>query len=111
MNKIDSLNVLKFARNLISKKENWTKNCNARGEGGRPCSILADDANCWCALGALGKATNNWMNEIQELNKQAKILGYDGIVSLNDVSGSHELVLKCYDMAIQKLEQENNNEE
>lgn len=44
---------LRAAREKISTPEKWTQGAYARDAGGNAVRAAADDAVCWCALGAI----------------------------------------------------------
>src|SRR5205085_12308617 len=58
--KVDTLSILKAARNLIEPKGNWTQGASARNILGNSTSPLSDDAVTWCSYGALVKVSNTF---------------------------------------------------
>jgi hypothetical protein len=52
------LEILQATRNLIKKKENWTKGANARDKNGRVVSVKSDEAISFCLAGATSRVTD-----------------------------------------------------
>ena len=126
--KKDGLAVLKGARDLLAKSENWTKNAAARPyRGGPTMPALSATATCWCLSGAI-----TWVAQAESIGKvaiegttraQSKALGLlaatirnghpscgdmdalTTVVNFNDAYGrQHPDVLRVLDAAIERAE-------
>ena len=98
------LETLKAARDLISDPARWTQNVSARDSMGRPTCPSASEAVCWCALGALGKASRFNSDHVFEVRKLLlKQLGGSVVFIFNDTR-THAEVLALFDAAIAELE-------
>lgn len=97
-----TLEILRRAKQLISKPENWTTKKLARNPRGEACGYYKPDAVRFCAQGALLRAA-------RELDGWGDYAGASIILSdstpsknaiiLND-QGPHEAVLAMFDRAI-----------
>jgi len=100
---ITAAEVLKKARNLISKPENWTQGYAARNKLGAPVHIYSEDANCFCAVGAVGRAVHEL--ELNSKERDVLLLSYfdpvlhTSVAEFND-SNTHNKVLELFDKAI-----------
>lgn len=102
--------ILKAARELIAKPERWTRGCMARDELGNHVGVDDPEATCWCALGAISKAScckdddEWWIAAIpaeEVVRRKIVALGFTmpAISSFND-SHDHAEVLALFDAAI-----------
>ena len=102
--------ILQAARNLISKRENWTQDYFARAADGSGVYSQSDNAVCWCSLGALNRVSPP--DEGSQAGKQAKVFLREAmggpIASFNDTH-THEEVIAAWDEAI-KLARKDENE-
>ena len=94
--------LLKDARNLIAKRENWTQDDFAKTADGNGVYSKSDEAVCWCSLGALTKSSPP--DEDKQIKNLAKLLLSEAmdspITTFND-SHTHEEVLAAWDKAIE----------
>ena len=94
--------LLKDARNLIAKRENWTQDNFAKTADGNGVYSKSDEAVCWCSLGAL-----TWVSlpdEDKQVRKLAKLLlrkAMDSPIAIFNDSHTHEEVLAAWDKAIE----------
>lgn len=51
--------VLERAAALIEQPGKWTQGAFARAANGNPIGPLSPNATCWCAYGAIGRATGD----------------------------------------------------
>lgn len=111
----DALTVLRDARELISDPKRWTKGYEARDRRGDTVWAGDKDAVCWCALGAVARATGR--ASISGIWSEAATHALDliafktrsvGPAALNDRYG-HEAVLAMFDAAIASAEKEAGN--
>ena len=105
---MDMLKIIKDARNLIAKPENWTQGVCARDIDGNEIGIDSPRAVCWCSLGALEKVGEDvagveWYVLLHFLEKE---IGFGHVATFND-SHTHEEVLAMFDKAIAILESDN----
>ena len=105
MNEI--IRVLKEARELISKPENWTQGASARDSYRVSCESSALRATCWCATGAILKtrtmaAYRFYEPLLETLSAMGQVVG---IPRFND-SNTHRAVIKLFDDTIARLEEE-----
>ena len=96
MNDVD---VLTRARALIASPENWCQGYYAKDINGRWCEATADQAHCFCALGALihvDKTSNAvvWLHSVLPRTCQS-------IPKFND-ENTHAAILSLFDKAIKK---------
>jgi hypothetical protein len=91
--------ILIKARDLISDPKRWTKSTYARRQDGSPCSALNAEAVCFCAVGAIARATDGHFEPTVALVKQLKMLCGGDVIDFND-SHSHAEVLALFDKAI-----------
>lgn len=100
------LNLLKRARERISSPANWTHGFLARDVTGQECHASADEAVCWCAMGAL-RASGGRLNseEGDLLHDVARDLFNKHVFGANDSLG-HTAALRIYDRAIELAEQD-----
>jgi hypothetical protein len=97
------LDILIRARKLIEAPERWTKGAMARNSVGARVSAYAPDAICFCAQGALKKASD-WDDHLSQaalrLNRAITIpVGY---ITYNDEpETTHADILALFDRAIE----------
>ena len=98
------LETLKAARQLITDPAKWTQGSSARTSNGVPISTFADDAVCWCALGAIGRS--NIVDEVSNYRAHQAMLKQLGgsVVSVFNDTHTHAEVLGLFDAAIAELE-------
>lgn len=105
-----TLEVLKNARDLISDPNRWCQQYHARKADGCPTSICSPEACRRCARGAVLKAgrfdlktTDYAMNRLYRAGHEL----FDSEISIAEINDEmgHEAILKCFDRAIQNLEQ------
>ena len=104
-----AVDVLREARELIAKPGGWTQGVFARTSEGKACPWQASTASCFCALGAVERASaagNRWHTR----NQATDILRSEGIgniaesISLwNDAPHRTQAdVIAAFDAAITK---------
>jgi len=100
--------VLKKARAVIEKPENWTKGHYARDADGRPVSPLHSSAICFCALGAIRRAallSGDGSGYAAALHNASCIKhGADVHMVNDDDNTTHADVLAIFDEAISNAE-------
>lgn len=111
------LQTLKDARALIEDPKHWTRFAPARDANGKEVFASGQDAVCWCALGAIAKATA-WCALIEpaaaeleetiaangDLRPAGRLSTLSPLATLNDY-GTHAGVLRAFDLTIRRLEQ------
>lgn len=101
-----TLEILKAARKLLSKSEQWTQGHAARSRQGRPVSYMDADAVCFCSWGAIGHESPTTADR----DETVQALGYSPyhtpqLFDWNDAPGrTHAEVLARFDEAIKRLE-------
>ena len=103
----DVVRVLTEARDLISDPKRWTQGAYARDAHGRQTYWGDPAAVCWCASGAISKATKltpaqSAMNRDLVDQAQAELdsaIDHYGVFTFND-SRTHKEVLEMFDRAI-----------
>lgn len=100
------VNILRSARKLIERPENWTKGTVARDALGFPVPALSKEAACYCAFGATmviegpGRITDAPIY----LDDAAKVLSaglHDFVSYFNDDDATkHSDILALFDKAI-----------
>ena len=101
---VTALEVLKAARELISRPEAWTQGVWARDASGEKVLSTSREAVCWCALGAVTRSACNALEqEVAFTELRQGTTGFGGIGDFNDQS-SHGEVLALFDRAIVRLE-------
>ena len=94
--------ILKEARELVAK--GWTRGCSARDAKGDFVRPESPDATCWCAYGAVARATDDeatgkWAIATRYLGDA---VGYH-VPAFNDAPGRTQVeVLAVFDAAIAK---------
>ena len=104
--------VLRKARALIEKPENWTQRVRARDANGFETGVLAPTAAAWYSDGALGEVCcraeqKTWFQDMRaaqaQLDRAAQELGSKTYVGFNDTH-THAEVLSLFDRAIAAAE-------
>jgi hypothetical protein len=102
------------ARDLIADPIRWTRHHRAKDSAGKAVSPTEFDAVCFCAQGAIARVVNHDFESVypskerdlfrkldNRLDIQAKALGFDHDVELNDSPlAGHAKVIEMFDMAI-----------
>lgn len=103
-----TVEILKGWRELIAAPDRWTKWEFARFKNGDPCHYENLHAQCFCVLGALGKAAGHADFTVEAKHKlyaALRITGNDGAISIaafNDRDETqHTDVLTVLDKAIE----------
>lgn len=93
-----ALEILTQARELLSNKARWTQGVYARNEEGKEVMSVDKDALCWCAIGAIKKASKlTWIgNEATNYLFRVRT----DPVKVNDVLG-YEATMEMFDDAIE----------
>jgi predicted nucleotidyltransferase len=103
---MNTVEILKAARELISDEKRWTTCAMARDSAGHAVEAWDDDAVCFCSVGAIAKACVDIhpRGEIDARNALTKeTTGGHTIVSFNDTH-QHAEVLALFDRAISRAE-------
>lgn len=109
------------ARQRIAKEENWGRGAYARNAAGYGVDVLAPEAVCWCAVGALEAECKHHMPSWLVMGKPkihpiyqpahlllqqaaAKVVGPGRVYSITVVNDSmgHEAVVRMYNIAIKE---------
>lgn len=97
---------LQSAKALIQDEVHWTRGTYARDANYDETDSLSPSAVCWCAIGALSKATDGWIDlHIWDVIDKAtyEVAGHTNTAKFND-SHSHAEVLELFDKAIEIAE-------
>lgn len=99
-----TLTLLKKARKLISKEENWTYGSLARSIDGGSAIPNSTDAVCWCSVGALRKFVElDFIHDaVDELILAMPESDRQSATNFND-SHTHVEVLALFDKAIANM--------
>ena len=102
---VTTVEILKAARKLIEKKENWTTKTSARDAEGKSCKVTDENAHQFCVTGAIHKVCTPYADCNVAYSAVVLLDRYAGksVVDINDREG-HEAVLNVLDECIQKLE-------
>lgn len=100
------IEILKNARSIINTPDNWTQDAVARNNINEKVSAHSSEAVCWCAMGAMYKASKNNLSEDYQkafyfLDSEAKNTIYFTVLNFNDKT-DHEAVLGLFDRAIER---------
>jgi hypothetical protein len=110
---MNTVELLKAARELVANPKTWTKGEMARDANGHPTGWGDSDAVCWCAMGAMAKVDDDddrraCFSADTHLHRAARRL-YPAAVkrrddmaplaAVNDVRG-RKAALACFDAAI-----------
>ena len=101
---MNTVELLKAAKAVIEKEENWTQNAYARNAEGEKVAGDSSSAVCWCSLGAFDKVSQGAVNSTW--TDAVGILSYvsgDSIATFND-SHTHAQVMVWWDEAIAEAE-------
>lgn len=99
--------ILKAARDLIAKPENWTQGASARTKSGDEVSIGSSDAECFCANGAIFRvAETPRMGFRAQKFLKAELPESRRFVSTFNDSHAHSEVLALFSKAIKAAEGE-----
>jgi hypothetical protein len=92
--------ILRAARRLIEEPERWTKGAAARDSAGKRVESGDTSAQCWCAYGAIGRATGYRVSDWDARMLLSEVVG--GCISMwNDAPWrTHVEVLAAFDAAI-----------
>ncbi len=104
--------ILKEARALIADEKNWTQGDYARSSLGNSTGVKNEDAECFCAIGALAKVQGITPNDditgasylALEASGGEQTLGF--IVARYNDDHTHAEVLALFDRAIARAESE-----
>lgn len=95
--------VLTKARELIADEKRWTRDCSARNAAGNYVSVFDDSAACWCASGAIWKASAAQVNLCETAMACLRHECRMGVAGFND-RHTHAEVLAAFDRAIAACE-------
>lgn len=100
--------ILKAARDLIAKPENWTQGAYAKRSDGRETLPSDPDAVCFCSVGAIFKAGSSEFGFSEIMPKEIRdafgVGRENHLVRLNDGS-THSEVLDLFSKAISSAEE------
>jgi len=112
------LSILKRVDARLSDPSKWTKDVFARNESGQSCSYLADQATCYCLMGALFAeeflaygsqiwTSQNMLTERQAINLLHGLIpgNFSCVSQFNDAS-TFEEIKALLAVAIENLEAE-----
>lgn len=100
--------LLERSRELIADPKHWTQGVGARDASGNPIASDAPECVCWCAAGAIYKASSDALDDGYAshygetklwVDQMAWKRGFANIESLND-NTDHATVLAVFDEAI-----------
>lgn len=94
--------ILREARKLIEKPENWTQGAYARDKDGNEVDVCDDAACCFCSMGAVALAAGGQQNGALARMELTKFT-LAGVAAFNDVY-SHAEVLSLFSKAIAAAE-------
>lgn len=98
------LETLKAARDLISDPARWTQGWLARDASKNVSYIGAENAACWCSMGALFHVDGPYRpNSDLAIKLLSAAIGGKSVVRYNDTH-THAEVLALFDAAIAELE-------
>lgn len=95
--------ILKAARKLIEKPENWTKGAFARSACKGRVRPKYKGAICFCSIGALQRVSEGSYGDAIGFLKRELPEGFHGIMEFNDKS-THSEVLDLFSKAIAAAE-------
>lgn len=108
---MNTLEIIKLARGLITPREKWTKDSFSRDINGKFVEPESSHAVCWCAAGAVYRFTQDFCEGGHECSEVVYEINKDNdtpIEHINDVYG-HAAVLAAFDKTIARLEAEQGN--
>jgi len=101
-----AVDILTAARDLISDRNRWTTGYLARDANGDRCGVSDGGASCWCAEGAVYRASDALRDGSRRLESEALVILADAVTypfgsipAFNDAT-SHADVLALFDRAI-----------
>lgn len=102
------IDFIRKAREIISDESHWTRGELARDARGDDVPPLSPRAHCFCAVGALARATKlrtDTVDSARIMNQIRRVCGIDFLSDYND-SHTHAEVLAMFDKTIRALEKE-----
>lgn len=100
---MNTVEVLKAAKALISDPAKWTQRSYARNAGGFSTCPTNGDAECWCSVGAIECVAGNSDLCLIAESKLCAAIGGGGIIRFNDMH-THSEVMAAFDRAIELAE-------
>lgn len=104
----DTVTILKAARDLIAKPENWIQGAYARSEDGRDTMPYDVSSTCFCSVGALFKAGADSFKFSEllpfEIRDAFGVMKENDLVKFNDTH-THAEVLSLFSKAITSAEE------
>lgn len=99
--------ILSDAHDLIEDEESWCQGHFAKtGQNGVLCAPEGDDAECWCAVGAIQRAGLRRGADLDTIKAAALLLqaniGHMSITKFND-NHTHAEVLARFEQTLEKL--------
>lgn len=98
--KMTALDLARVARELISEPERWTQHVFSRDQFGRDTAPNADDAVCWCSVGALRCCDRDEETQDEVGHAFQAAVGED----MDAYNDTHTEVLATWDRTIAYLE-------
>lgn len=105
-----NVEILKLAKERISKPESWTQNYKARTKQGLPCDFRSQYAAAFCVIGAVQSVqvtsgVSKW-GALGALNVTLRSRNhFTGTVTYNDdPSRKHSEIISLFDETIERLE-------
>jgi hypothetical protein len=102
-----TLQILSRARELISDPKNWVQGIIATDRSGKPSALASSATVCFCAVGALKRATiEHGYSPLFSITAQIKLsetMGNETTIHFNDTH-SHAEVLAKFDEAIRNAQ-------
>src|SRR6185369_1255158 len=100
-----TLRILKAARDLISEPARWTTGCMAKNSMGVQVDPRAPEAACFCAMGAIKRASRDLGSEWDARDAlRTEVGNAQGSIALFNDNGTHAEIIAAWDRAIAKLE-------
>ncbi len=96
-----TIDILKNAKILIFKKENWTQGTGAKDIKGKPVDVMSDLAFCFCSLGAIYKTCDNKTFKEETTARKVLAKAMNGVIATFNDSHTHQEVLQKFDEAIE----------
>jgi hypothetical protein len=105
---MNTVEILKAARELISDEKRWTQRAEARNASGNDVGVYSPKAVCFCSLGAMAKVCERELygRELvarEALRNEIRDGHSSGIANFND-NHTHAEVLALFDRAIDRAE-------
>ncbi len=97
--------ILRAAKALIFKSENWTKGATARDFSGDMVCAFESEAVCWCAQGAIARGRRDIGMTAEASDRALAFLAskIGNVPGFND-SSTHAEVIAAFDTAITQAE-------